>query len=37
MANNAIRLPFIGRVIYPSHSQLDGELALAAGDLTLVT
>jgi hypothetical protein len=37
MANNAVRLPFIGRVIYTFHAQLDGELSLTKGDLVLVT
>ncbi|XP_057381641.1 dynamin-binding protein-like [Daphnia carinata] len=37
MANNAVRLPYIGRVIYSFHSQLEGELALTNDDLVLIT
>ncbi|KAI9555344.1 hypothetical protein GHT06_017859 [Daphnia sinensis] len=37
MANNAVHLPFIGRVIYSFHSQLEGELTLTKDDLVLIT
>lgn len=37
MAGSADQVPFVGRVLKPFSSQLEGELSLTVGELALVT